>query len=846
MPLSGGDVASRGIAYATTGLMGTLALGLNKEDYIDPYVDKYFPALATKLGVKDLDVNKGQVTIELSEEGGKLSTARVNDTEVDGNVILGGEFIYDNPNTVNNIKWFKENPTAALGDPSMDYGTITTETAPGFWGLENGKLKAGALNEFSDETIVVPIRPSTNAFKPIRQAGVTEDGGLRMITDPDQENDGLVYNNARTEGKLLFYSPKTGRSYYLYNENPGSTAAEINRLVSENEDLRYIMLDNGRYSHYKDKGTEKLTADDLKEYAAADIGKAGNPGFNIIFKRKDSKKFGGPVNFRDGGQLPKAQFGPPTAQDSAQVASKASQVGNYLVNNGYTQLNSKPANLANSNAFRQDLESGIRRFTNANNSGNIIDFRTGNRGSFPGNYTVGYTGHNPVWSQRDMASGVLNPNIPPSYYDTRILPQRFDVYDAVNQYGNYDSVGKYTYEKLAVTPWKKLTTKQRIQRLEKFGTSGSPYKDKASAIKELKAKLNPPKKEETPKQQETPVIDKPVEVKGQPEDIKEDSKTFQDSSENYTLHYSGNPGVAYLYYKKNNADGTYTQKLLGATETSKWLNDEQQKQFHSPSGGSARVKYNPDIKTYIDVKDAIDQVEKFREEQKESVKQKPKVKNIVVPPGLKYGGSLPKAQYGPPDWRNILDYKNAAPPVKQNLVGDVRKVARPTAVSESTKVPTQKLPANFKQLKEEADANAAADRRMAEDEFVAKWDQVNGLTPRIPQPGDPDWQMPYPNDPAGLPSVPIFESLLMAPVALGEAGLAGLGEMIYGAASSSPLMQATGAGVRQLLNAAPKAVPWLNAGNALTRASNFGIVKFKSFIFFFSLALRVCYCCKSC
>jgi hypothetical protein len=72
------------------------------------------------------------------------------------------------------------------------------------------------------------------------------------------------------------------------------------------------------------------------------------------------------------------------------------------------------------------------------------------------------------------------------------------------------------------------------------------------------------------------------------------------------------------------------------------------------------------------------------------------------------------------------------------------------------------------------------------------------------------------NDPAGLPSVPIFESLLMAPVALGEAGLAGLGELVYGAAASSPLVQATVAGGRQLLNAAPKAVPWLNAGNALT------------------------------
>ena len=76
----------------------------------------------------------------------------------------------------------------------------------------------------------------------------------------------------------------------------------------------------------------------------------------------------------------------------------------------------------------------------------------------------------------------------------------------------------------------------------------------------------------------------------------------------------------------------------------------------------------------------------------------------------KNGGELPKAQYGPPDWRNILDYKNAAPPAKQNLVGDVRKVARPTAVAESTnRNVTQAIPENWQELKAEKDAQAAYD-----------------------------------------------------------------------------------------------------------------------------------------
>jgi hypothetical protein len=64
----------------------------------------------------------------------------------------------------------------------------------------------------------------------------------------------------------------------------------------------------------------------------------------------------------------------------------------------------------------------------------------------------------------------------------------------------------------------------------------------------------------------------------------------------------------------------------------------------------------------------------------------------------------------PPDWRTILNYKNATTPTPQNLVGDVRKVARPTAVAESTnRNVTQKIPANTKELKAEKDAQAAYD-----------------------------------------------------------------------------------------------------------------------------------------
>ena len=105
-------------------------------------------------------------------------------------------------------------------------------------------------------------------------------------------------------------------------------------------------------------------------------------------------------------------------------------------------------------------------------------------------------------------------------------------------------------------------------------------------------------------------------------------------TENYTLHDSGNPGVSYLHYKKNNDDGTYTSKLLGATLTSQWLDDKQQNEFYSPGGGTARVNYNPNVKTYVDVKDAINEFDKVNPQRK---KQGGSIRQVRIK-------SLPKAQ----------------------------------------------------------------------------------------------------------------------------------------------------------------------------------------------------------
>ena len=99
----------------------------------------------------------------------------------------------------------------------------------------------------------------------------------------------------------------------------------------------------------------------------------------------------------------------------------------------------------------------------------------------------------------------------------------------------------------------------------------------------------------------------------------------------------------------------------------------------------------------------------------------PKPGEPGAPAKLANGGELPKAQYGPPDWNykpnlgvnvNYNPYANSFRPkvaTAQSPAIDVRKVARPTAVAESTKVPTQKLPDNYKELQEQKIAQDAYD-----------------------------------------------------------------------------------------------------------------------------------------
>ena len=204
---------------------------------------------------------------------------------------------------------------------------------------------------------------------------------------------------------------------------------------------------------------------------------------------------------------------------------------------------------------------------------------------------------------------------------------------------------------------------------------------------------------------------------------------------------------------------------------------------------------------------------------------KPKVKMIKAPK-FKYGGPLPKAQSGfnfnfdpgksvaenmelnrraqAMGWNSVAEYEGSGwgrkGYVRVPEVVRQQRIAKgipADQIPEYEKIEKKKISPELQSIITTQEARSTADEKKAAKEKADR-DRKNFRPAPI-------------NDPAGLPSVPIFEAALMAPVALGQAGLAGLGEMVYGAASASPYFQALGAG----LASSPAWAPGLSVSNTV-------------------------------
>lgn len=239
--------------------------------------------------------------------------------------------------------------------------------------------------------------------------------------------------------------------------------------------------------------------------------------------RRENEKAAPSVRFAAGGFEgdPKKKGNIATAADSSYVAAGADAPHNFYKKNGYdagivpNTTSGTFFNLGMNEAETNKWETGNvfdrlaiarKNYEKWGKSDSNIDVVTNQPISY-NDYTTYKPGAH-RFEQRELAIGAMNSKAPRSKYDDRIMPQRMAQYD---NWKTGDSATVPVYDKLAVTPWKELSDKQKIKRLQQYGGSGTPYKDKAS-IKKAIQDLKTPKPVEPPMENPKMIEAKPLPI----------------------------------------------------------------------------------------------------------------------------------------------------------------------------------------------------------------------------------------------------------------------------------------------------------------------------------------------
>ena len=224
------------------------------------------------------------------------NVSRINKDTKNVESILTNDFLEKRSNTVRKKKDFVNTRDTLLGDKNIPLRDIST-----FYGIENGKLKAGDLSIFNDTTTVAPNR-AKNIGK-LKQVLVHQREGdkwyIKYLTDKDEDvidkynkskgyfMKGWIKNKPSTvlkyrEGsnaidrvlghykrgiteqgdtvmlpeinaspKILFANEQ-GDASFVSNLNNPKNVEQLNAFLSKHPSYP-IMVDNGRYSSYIDK-----------------------------------------------------------------------------------------------------------------------------------------------------------------------------------------------------------------------------------------------------------------------------------------------------------------------------------------------------------------------------------------------------------------------------------------------------------------------------------------------------------------------------------------------------------------------------------------------------------------
>ena len=322
------SLETRGARYITTGGAGYVPPSSDNNAFYEKLSSLFNYAkgyLSSKLGFGSDDI-----FMNLSND----NVVRVNKRSNNLKSILANEFIEKKSNNIRKKKDFVNTKDTLIGDKNIPLRDIST-----YYGIENGKLKAGDLSIFGDNTVVIPnrtkhvgkikklvdfdensnspelekylteynknkgykepefytkLRKHIGFLRPMTQRSILlHNAGSQVLRDVinsggyaiTEQGDTISMPNINATPKVMF-ADENGNSAFVSNTKNQKVAAQLNKFLAEHPSYP-IIIDNGRYSTYVDKDPDVMTYSGL-----------GNPDDMFIIGTRNKKKSGGYINRR--------------------------------------------------------------------------------------------------------------------------------------------------------------------------------------------------------------------------------------------------------------------------------------------------------------------------------------------------------------------------------------------------------------------------------------------------------------------------------------------------------------------------------------------------------------------
>ena len=192
----------------------------------------------------------------------------------------------ENSNHIRPAAGFRHTADTLLGDKRMPLSHFSR-----FYGIEDGRIKAGPLELFADSTVVLPVRnkdygyisrielgrrPDNHGWIMVRNPFRALKNGLPLISYYPPDTEVIVYDtdgkpmyeptvHAALNGKV-FLADSLGNAVFI-NNLPGYdefVLEELNSLLDKHP-MGSVIIDNGRYSGFR------LSEADYKEYVVQDL-----------------------------------------------------------------------------------------------------------------------------------------------------------------------------------------------------------------------------------------------------------------------------------------------------------------------------------------------------------------------------------------------------------------------------------------------------------------------------------------------------------------------------------------------------------------------------------------------